>query len=81
MSLAQQSLLSGTGKIRGLRGHHWLVVACETKLLMHNPGTADDDAITPVTRTVICCSVTQARSGGCMSMAGNSLDSQQAAPT
>ena len=24
------------GKIRGLHGHRWLVVACETKLLMHD---------------------------------------------
>lgn len=25
-----------TGKIRGLHGHRWLVVACDTKLLMHD---------------------------------------------
>lgn len=24
------------GKIRGLHGHRWLVVACDTKLLMHD---------------------------------------------
>jgi len=33
---SREWVLHAAGKIRGLHGHRWLVVACDTKLLMHD---------------------------------------------